>query len=45
MNEAMEKGTLVQCKETGIWYDPYVEFEKLMAQEEVVAIMKRLKDR
>ena len=36
---------MVQCKVTGRWYDPYVEFEKLMSQDWVVAIMQRLKDR
>lgn len=33
---------MVQCKKTGRWYDPLVEFRKLMRDPEVVAVMKRL---
>jgi hypothetical protein len=36
---------LVQCRKTGKWYDPAVEFYKIMQQPEVIAVMKRLKDR
>jgi hypothetical protein len=36
---------MVQCKKTGRWYDPLVEFRKLMESKEVVAVMKRLKER
>lgn len=34
---------IVQCKITGRFYDPMVEFEKIMTSKEVVAILKRLK--
>lgn len=36
---------MVRCIKTGVWYDPHVEFLKLLESKEVVAIMKRLKDR
>lgn len=36
---------LIQDKKTGRWYDPVVEFEKLMKDPKVIAVMKRLKDR
>ena len=35
----------VFCIHTGIPYDPYVEFDKLMEREDVIAALKRLKDR
>lgn len=36
---------LVQCKKTGRWYDPQVEWLKVMNSPEVRAVMQRLKDR
>ena len=36
---------MVQCKKTGRWYDPMVEFRKLMQQPEVIAMLKRLKEK
>jgi hypothetical protein len=35
----------VQCRVTGRWYDPQVEFNKIMTQQWVIDIMKRLKNR
>lgn len=36
---------LVQDRKTGQWYDPQAEFEKLLAQQWVIDIMIRLKNR
>lgn len=36
---------MVQCKKTGRWYDPQVEFRKLMQCPEVIAVMMRLKNK
>jgi hypothetical protein len=36
---------LVQDIKTGVWYNPQVEFDKLMNDSKTVAIMKRLKFR
>lgn len=36
---------MVQCKKTGRWYDPVVEFAKIMQASQTIAIMKRLKER
>ena len=36
---------MVQCKKTGRWYDPDVEFKKLFTQKWFIDIMKRLKER
>lgn len=35
----------VQCKKTGRWYDPLVEFRKFIESKEVKEIMVRLKNR
>ena len=35
----------VQSRKTGEWYDPVVEFGKLMNKPETVALFKRMKDR
>ena len=35
---------LVQCRKTKKWYDPEVEFVKLLNSKECKAIMKRLKE-
>ena len=34
---------MVRDKMTGRWYDPHIEFEKLMNEGWVAKIMKRLK--
>lgn len=39
------KDMKVQDRKTGEWYNPQERFEQLMAREDVVAVMKRLKDR
>ena len=36
---------MVQCKVTGRWYDPKVEFYKIMNSPEVVAMMIRMKNK
>ena len=36
---------MVQCKKTGRWYDPMVEFYKNMNNPEVIAMLKRMKDK
>ena len=36
---------MVQDKKTGQWYDPEVEFQKLLRQQWFSDVMKRLKDR
>jgi hypothetical protein len=40
-----ETKMLVQDKVTGEWYDPQKEFEKIMQDPEIVAVMERLKNR
>ena len=35
----------VQCKKTGRWYDPNSEFRKLMNSPEMIAMLKRMKDK
>ena len=40
-----EHNMLVQCKKTGRWYDPLVEFRKTMSSPEVIAVLKRMKDK
>jgi len=40
-----ENDMMVQCKKTGRWYDPMVEFRKLMQQPEVLAVFIRLRDK
>ena len=36
---------LVQCKKTGRWYDPWAEFQRVMSSPEVVAMLKRMKEK
>lgn len=36
---------MVQCKKTGRWYDPLVEFRKVMSSPEVIAMLKRMKEK
>jgi len=36
---------MVQDIETGVWYDPQVEFDKLINSQAVKEIMIRLKNR
>ena len=36
---------MVQCRVTGVWYDPQVEFARLLCDPEIVALLKRLKER
>ncbi len=36
---------LVQCRKTGRWYDPQAELRKVLSSPEVIAMLKRLKDR
>jgi hypothetical protein len=40
-----ETKMLVQDKVTGEWYDPQEEFDKIMQDPEIVAVMERLKNR
>lgn len=39
------KDLMVQDRETGEWYDPQERFEKLMAREDILAVMKRMKEK
>jgi hypothetical protein len=36
---------MVQCKKTGRWYDPQVEFRKKMESPEVLAVFQRLRNK
>ena len=36
---------MVQCKKTGRWYDPDVEWKKILKEKWFVDVMKRLAKR
>ena len=36
---------LVKCKRTGQWYDPKARLKEALALPEVLAVLKRLKDK
>jgi len=36
---------LVQCRKTGRWYNPHTEFYKRMQDPEVLAILRRMRDK
>lgn len=45
LNRQKGDDMMVQCKITGRWYDPVIEFNKLLQDPKIVAIMQRLKER
>ena len=47
MNEQAKLVTtkLVQCRKTGVWYNPDQKFEELKAQQWFIDQLKRMKDK
>jgi hypothetical protein len=36
---------LVQCRKTGRWYNPDIEFREVMSSPEVIAILQRMRNK
>ena len=47
MTEQTKQDTtkLVQCRKTGVWYNPDQKFEELKAQQWFIDQLKRMKDK